>query len=456
MANSDELIKPGKFRRGVDLGPPHPVTARPIEDMPAPARVFIPLKQHLGKWCEAKVGVGDEVKIGRLIGESADPEAAPVHATVSGKVLSVGDHIDPFGRKIPTVTIENDDREEWDAPPEQDPKFMKKKLSAMIRAVRESGVVQATTGRPVHSMLAPPERPKSYIFLVGIPVIKAAQLLIVNGMDTEPALAGNRRLVLEKPGDLGLGIDLIKKIIGIKTAVLVLPDDLGGNSVASQTAAGKDNRTLFLKNRYPVAVPELLTTAVTGREVPWPGGSPRDVGVAVLDVESILAILESVRSGRPQIDRIVSVRGPEMTSRNLLVRIGTPLGEVAAFAGASYKDSTKVVMGGIMDGAAQFDETAPVTKETRGLSVFGRRDPVVISEHLCIKCGRCVEVCPIRILPNVITNFCEFGFFHEAEDTELFKCIECGCCAYVCPAKRPLIHYIKHGKAEIAAMRAGR
>ncbi|MEW5722928.1 MAG: RnfABCDGE type electron transport complex subunit C [Thermodesulfobacteriota bacterium] len=456
MASSDELIKPKKFRRGLDLGPPHPVTARPIETMPAPSRVIVSLKQHRGKWCEPKVRTGDVVKMGQVLGDSADPEAAPVHAPVSGKVLAVADRVDPFGRKVPMVTIENDGAEEWVKAPEEDSKFMKKKLSAMIRAVRESGVVQATTGRPVHIMLAPPERPKAYIFLVGIPVIKPAELLLVNALDTEPTLAGNRRQLLERPTEAAAGIALLKKILGVKKAVLVMPDDLGDASGVIQTAAGQEAQPLFIKNRYPVASPELLTLTVTGQEVPWPGGEPRDVGVAMLDLESILMILEAVRDGRPQIDRVVSVRGPEITPRNLRVRLGTPLGDVAAFTGATYEKATKVVVGGVMDGVAQYTGEAPVTKEVRGLNVFGNEDPVVFNEHLCFKCGRCVAVCPMRLLPNVITNFCEFGYFSDAEDAELFKCLECGCCAYVCPAKRPLVHYLKHGKAEVTAMRAAR
>ena len=171
MAKSDEqLIQPKPFRRGLDLGKFQAAAAPLIEEMPVPKRLYVPLKQHKGSWCQPKVVVGDQVKMGQVLGESTDPDSAPVHSPVSGEVISLGDHIDPFGRMVPTVTIENDEQDEWLKQPVEADDFMKKKVSAMIRAVRESGLVQTAGGRPINSLLAPPERPRSYIFLVGIPL----------------------------------------------------------------------------------------------------------------------------------------------------------------------------------------------------------------------------------------------------------------------------------------------
>jgi len=452
-AKVEQLIKPKKFRRGLDLGTPGAVAAQPIEDIPLPPRVYVPLKQHRGALCESKVSPGDQVKIGQLLGESADPEAAPIHAPVSGKVVSVADHPDPYGRMILTVTIENDGAEEWLAPPAEDPQFQQKKLSAMMRAVRLSGWVVPRSGRPVYTMLAPPERPTAYIFLVGIPKIKPVRLLVISTLDLEPTMACNQRLLIEALEDIKSGAEVIKKMVGAKESLTVIDQGRSLNGSSPTSPLGADYQSVSLKNRYPVAWPELLTTALTGLEVPWPDGEPRDVGVLILEADTVLGVLEAIRSGRPQIDRIISVTGPEMTPRNLRVRLGTPLRDIIDYVGGDLDNVGKIVVGGLMSGYAQYTDLVPVTKETLAVSLMAKNELVAFSEHICIKCGRCVGVCPMRLLPNVITNFCEFGHFADAADAELFKCIECGCCAYVCPAKRPLVHYIKHGKAEVTAMR---
>lgn len=457
MAESSEtLINPKRFRRGLALGPTHPVAVRQIENMPPPGTVYVPLKQHAGPRCEPKVVAGDRVRMGQILGESADPSAAPIHAPVSGKVTAVREHDDPFGRHVPTVIIENDGKDEWVEAPETDSNVMAKKVSAMMSAVRRSGLVDSRSGKPIISMMAPPERPQSYIFLVGIPVFKPVKVLIVNALDSEPTVVANRRMILDRSDDLLAGMELVKKISGAQQVVLAVGQDLGAGSNAVLSATGNIARPLVCENRYPLAVPELLTTAVTGREVPWPGGEPRDAGAMVLDAESVVDILDAVRSNRPKVDRVISVTGREITPRNLRVRLGTPVGDVLEFAGAAFDRAAKVVMGGLMDGPAQYSPLAPVTKQTSAVTILGYGDLVKFDEHICIKCGRCVEVCPIRILPNVITNLCEFGYYAEAADAELFKCIECGCCACVCPAKRPLVQYVKHGKAEVTAMRAAK
>ena len=386
MANdAAKVLSPAKLRRGLDLGALHPAAVQPIVDMPGPERVFIPLKQHKGGWCEPKVVVGDKVKVGQILGESTNPDSAPVHASVSGEVTAVGDHLDPYGRTVPTVTIRNDGADEWETPPEANDDFMEAKLSVMMKAVRLSGVVQGDTGRPVHSMLAPPERPQSYIFLVGIPLIKPVEVLIASMLDREPCLAVNRRLLQERFRDLSLGLKLIKKLVGAKQGLLAVDDEIGVGATAVGEAAEDVFTPVAVRNRYPVAVPELLTTALTGREVPWPDGAPRDVGAMVMDAETILAVLDAVRNRRPQVDRFVTVTGSEMAPKNVRVRLGTPIADLIAFAGGKFERAAKVVVGGLMDGMAQYSGQVPVTKETQGVHLLSDRQLVRFTEQLCIQ-----------------------------------------------------------------------
>ncbi len=453
MPNTNELsINPKVFRRGLDLGSSQ-TAGQPIEEMPTPGRLFVSLRQHRGGGGNPTVRPGDRVLIGQILGESADPDVAPVHAPVSGRVLSIDELPDPFGRKAPAVAIENDGEDEWVETPPEDSDFMNKSISDLLQIIRRSGLVRPASGRPVSYTLAPPDRPRAYYFLVAPPAYQAVSLLIINTMDSEPSLMVNRRLLLERYSDIAAGAALVKKIVGATEAVLVLDKDFDIPSKVLKGATSRELKALPVKYRFPITHSALMTTAVTGCEIPWPDGDPQDVGAVVLDLEVILGILDAARTGRPQIDRVVTIRGSEFSARNLRVRLGTPLEDLIEFAGGSYEDAAAVVVGGLMDGLAQISGQTPVTKQTRGVHVLGPKDLAETTEQLCFKCGRCVEVCPIRLLPNVITNFCEFGYFQEAEDAELFKCIECGCCAFVCPAKRPLVHYIKHGKAEVTDMR---
>lgn len=455
MANPvEQPVRTKAFRQGLDLGPPHRVTTAAVQDMPVPDRLHVSLKQHRGPICLSKVKAGDEVKMGQVIGETARPDAATVHAPVSGVVASVIEHPDPSGQKVTTVVIDNDGNEEWASPLETNADYMNMDVTDMIRAVRRSGLVDPAGGQPVGYMLSPPERSRAYFFLVGTPTRRPVETLIVNALERDPGQAVDWRVVVEQADELALGVELLKKMTGAKQAVLALSESLASAASDRVSELSLKMTPMVFKNRYPLAAPPILTAAVTGRELPWPGGTPQDVGALVLPAETILGVLAAVRDGRPQIDRLVSLRGPRLQPSNLRVRLGTPVSALMDRAQAELDHTSKVVAGGIMNGMALYDLDSPVTKTTTALHVLDPEALVEIEEHLCIKCGRCVSVCPVRILPSLIGNLCEFGQFDDAENAELFKCIECGCCSYVCPARRPLVHYIKHGKAEVITMRA--
>jgi len=192
-----------------------------------------------------------------------------------------------------------------------------------------------------------------------------------------------------------------------------------------------------------------LIKAVLEREVPSPYGIPEDIGVSVFGVEAVLAILDAVRKGKPVIDRVITITGAINSPKNLRVRIGTPIKDVIEHCQGASGEVAKVIIGGPMMGLAQYSVEVPVSKETSGIFIQSESELATISNQKCISCGWCVDVCPMNLLPNIISSFCEVNMFKEANDYGLSYCIECGCCAYICPVKIPLVHWIKYGKSQL-------
>ena len=424
-----------------------------IETFPLPKKVILPMEQHHGGMCEPAVSKGETVKTGQIIGKSDRFSVAPVHASISGMVTDILPWPEPRGRKVLSVVIESDEKDEWIETAQPDPDFLSQKPSQLLTALRHSGIIEiGTPALPLHVKLAPPERPKMYLFLVGIPVLKKVHTLIVSAIDPEPGVYVRRAVLNNYPEEILLGIQAVRKISGVTKVVLAVSEN-DPVSPEVRKSFGEAGVELFVASgKYPSALEPILVKQYMGKEIPLPDGNCRDAGVLVQDVVTVYNLLAALRDKMPHNERLVTVSGSGVSMpRHFIIRIGTPVSEVISHLGASASDCGKVIMGGPLMGYAQYTLDVPVTKETYAIMLQGEQEIHEFSPDPCFNCGACVGVCPTNLLPNELSKYCEFGRFAAAEENYLFHCIECGLCAYVCPAKRPMVHLMRYGKSEITA-----
>lgn len=451
-------MKLANLLKGIRL--PRPPAAAPPVDLPAPEKVYLPLRQHRGAVAEAKVEPGERVALGQVVGASEEFESATVQATVSGVVEAIVDTVDPAGQKVPAVVIKNDGADAWaedSALGESltDPAGVKgTRPSRLLRRLRDAGLVRAQVeGRPLHVDLSPPMAPQSYLYMTGIPVVRPVDTLIVSAVDADPPVCPNRSCLGQSIQELTVGVAALARISGAKRVILALPSGSDTAAIAAMAGPYEWEIASVSQTSYPFATDNFLVQSLTGREVPTPYGEPKDVGVVLQPMISAMDVGKVLMSGRPVIDRIFSVAGEVKNPQTFRVRLGTPISEVLAAAGGGPSRPGKIIVGGPMMGLAIFDPATPVTRETEGVFVQSADKVVAYADHPCIHCGRCVAACPVNLIPSELGKLCEFRMYEEAADMDLMNCIECGCCAYVCPAKRPMVHFLRHGKTEVLAGR---
>lgn len=439
-----QLVKGKGFRGGV-----HPPdwkelsNAKAVVTLPVPEQVIIPLSQHIGTPAESLVKVGDMVKKGQKIGEAKGFVSVPVHASISGKVTAVASFPHPAGKSLPAIQIESDGLDEWSEDIKENTNYKSLSPEDIKSIIQNAGIVgMGGAAFPTHVKLSPPAN-------------KKIDTLIINGAECEPYLTSDHRLMLEEPDRVIEGASIIARALSVSNILIGIednkPDAIKAVSDAAKSYEGV--KVVSLKVMYPQGGEKQLIKAVSGKEVPS-GGLPMDVGVVVQNVATAAAVYDAVRFGRPLIERIVTVTGSGVNNPgNFRVGTGTSSLKLIEAAGGLKNGIGKVISGGPMMGMTQYTLDIPVTKGMSGLLFLPQDEVESYASEACIRCGRCVAVCPMGLLPNLLGIYAELDRFDQAEKANLMDCIECGSCAYVCPSKRPLVHLIRYAKADVMARR---
>jgi electron transport complex protein RnfC len=433
------MAQSATFERGIHPHDEKELTSgKPIVIMETPKRVVIPLIQHIGAPAKPEVGIGATVRKYEVIASPPGFVSAPVHASISGKVIAVSDFLHPSGRMIPSIVIESDETDESIALGDT-PDFLDLDPEEIKKAIRDAGVVGlGGAAFPTNVKLSPPEE-------------KPIDTVILNGAECEPYLTADHRLMIEKPDEIVSGLQIIMKAVGVSKGFIGIernkPDAI---AAMEKAASGKPGITVSpLTVKYPQGAEKMLIKALTGREVPGKGGLPMDVGVVVQNVGTALVIYEAVRYGKPLVERVVTVTGRGVVEpQNLLARIGTLIHELISRCGGLSDSASKVIAGGPMMGFAQWSLDVPVVKGMSGILVQTRDEILECAYTACIRCGRCIDICPMGLNPSMISILSEKGHYEEAKDYNLFDCFECGSCAFVCPSRRPMVQFIRLAKSQ--------
>lgn len=412
--------------------------------MSNPKQVIVPLVQHLGKPAKPIVKKGSEVKAGEIIAEQDGLISSPIHSPVSGKVTKITTGATVTGFPKDAIVIEaNDTNETVFMPPLDIEKITREEIRERVKL---AGIVgQGGAAFPTYVKLSPPPD-------------KKVDIAIINGCECEPYLTRDYRYMIERTDDLITGLRLIMKAVGVEKGAIGIEDNKP-EAINRLKEAVKNIPNIsveVLETKYPQGAEKMLIKAVTGKEVP-PGKLPFDVGAVIQNIGTAIAVYDAIVKGEPQLTAALTVSGFGINQpKNLIVRIGTPLADILDYCGGVKENAVKVVVGGPMMGVAQYDFSAPVMKATSGILVLTEEEVNDQEETPCLRCGKCVDVCPLNLIPTKLARISSLEKFEEAEQLGVTVCMECGTCTYTCPANLPLVQWIRFGKQRVMALQRER
>lgn len=417
----------------------------PIEYLPLPPVVTIPVAQHIGAPAVPLVAKGDKVRTGQLIASGKGFVSSNVHSSVSGTVNKIDIIVDGTGFKQTAIFIDVDSSDDWVETIDRSSEIkttVTLSPEEIIKKCLDSGIVGLGGATfPSHVKLS-------------VPTGKKCDFLIINGVECEPWLTSDHRLMLEKGDEVLVGVTILMKALGTEKALIGIennkPDAI---AILSKLASGyKGIEVHPLKVKYPQGAEKQLIKALINREVPS-GKLPIDVGAVVHNVGTAYSVYEAVQKNKPLFERVVTVTGKSLSRPgNYVVRIGTPILRLIEAAGGIPDDTGKIINGGPMMGKAVHNTDIPVVKGMSGIILIPRSESARKETKPCIRCAKCVTVCPLGLEPYLLMTLTEKGMFEKAGKESITDCMECGSCAYTCPANRPLLDYIRLGKSTVIKM----
>lgn len=415
-----------------------------ISECPLPQKAIIPLVQHIGAPAQPVVEKGQKVKVGELLAKAGGFVSANVHAPFSGTITKIDATTDAWGMRMPAIFMDVEG-DEWletidrSAAIKRDCPLEAKEIVDKIAMAGIVGLGGACF--PTHVKLLPPPG-------------KKAEVLIVNGVECEPYLTCDHQLMLEHGEEIIIGIQILMKALGINRAIIGIeknkPDAIDYMKQLASKALGIEVKPLKLK--YPQGGEKQLIDACIGRQVPS-GALPIEVGAVVDNVATIYAVYEAVQKNKPLISRVMTVTGKSLSKPgNYSVRFGTPLSDVVALAGGVPEDTGKIIGGGPMMGRAMNNIDMPANKRVSGLLFLPENESHRAEVENCIRCAKCVSACPMGLEPYLLSKQAALGMWDEMEKHSIMDCIECGCCMFTCPSHRPLLDYVRMGKAKVGGI----
>ena len=435
------------FRLGGIHPPENKLSAKaPIETLPLPKEVIIPIGQHIGAPAQPVVQKGDLVKVGTIIAKTGGFVSANIHSSVTGKVTKLDSFFDAGGYKRPAIVISVSPEEElWEERIDRTPDLVKectRSKQEILDRISSAGIVGLGGATfPTHVKLAPPPGSK-------------AEVLIINAVECEPYLTSDHALMMTKGDEILVGVSILMRALEVSRALIGIENNKKDAILRlSQLAMDYPGiEVMPLKVQYPQGGEKQLIDAVLRKQVKS-GALPISAGAVVQNVGTVFAVYEAVQKNKPLIERITTVTGKHLEKpSNYLARIGTPIGHLISASGGLPEDTGKIIGGGPMMGKALLSPEIPVTKGTSGVLLLPREESVRQPMRNCIRCAKCVNVCPMGLNPAFLMRDVQYSDWEATEKGFIVDCIECGSCSYTCPASRPLLDYIRTGKQKVTAI----